>query len=487
MFASMQHQPSFGVSSNEPDMSLISDLLDAIDHDPTAIEPRKLMMQQYKDVGWLDAAKEAARELCKIDPNDNDALACLSILDPIVTNPGPYVQPSATPYKPVVPPRISDPESGRASLVQGCNSLRDRAKKLQDELRNLQNLQDQQGNTNYFDKHILEVAAIVDGQFSTIARGKLPTSGKTPCNGGQPNSDGKSSGDGQPGSVRSTANAMGAKPNEALEIAISDLMDMVRWLQSKKRSSSSNIRRATASTLPGAWPETNSSSADDMRDTVVKRVQALEAALPSKLRFHAASALMHVEHEVLARTYVNHETMVSCEPISDIPRDHFWVSEDGYAWDMEELAQAITSKSGVMRNPLSMQMFTPHDVRSIVKHPLGKGLAALQMDQSKLSKGVRPKTVDRLENLGKVLLQDQSTDQIPSRHAVDEFLTYVATLPDAEQDAIERLRVPANDSHTGQGFDTTIGEAVQDAQANRVCSHKTGDFLSQAARYLRTQ
>lgn len=84
-----------------------------------------------------------------------------------------------------------------------------------------------------------------------------------------------------------------------------------------------------------------------------------------------------------------------------------------------------------------------------------------------------------------VLLADMSLDQMESRHVVDGFLGYVATLPESEQQALDRLRVPAKDSHTGQAFDTSIGEAVRDAKANRVCIHKTGDFLQQAARYLK--
>lgn len=152
---------------------------------------------------------------------------------------------------------------------------------------------------------------------------------------------------------------------------------------------------------------------------------------------------------------------------------------------VEELAQAITSNSGVMRNPLSKHMFTVNDIKLIVQHPLGKGLAALQIEQSKLSQGVRPKTIDQMEQLASILLTDMSTDQMESRHTLDNFLAYVATLPEDEQNALDGLRVPAKDTHTGQGFDTTIGDAVRDTQANRICSHKTGDFLRQAAAHLK--
>lgn len=152
---------------------------------------------------------------------------------------------------------------------------------------------------------------------------------------------------------------------------------------------------------------------------------------------------------------------------------------------MEELAQAIQSNGGVMRNPLSRQMFTTEDIRMILQHPLGKNLAALGVEQGKLSKGVRPKTIEELEKMSVVLLADMSEDQMESRHVLDHFLGYVATLPESEQRALDKLRVPAKDSHTGQAFDTTIGEAVRDAKANVVCIHKIGDFLQQAARHLK--
>ncbi|RYN78045.1 hypothetical protein AA0117_g4582 [Alternaria alternata] len=102
-----------------------------------------------------------------------------------------------------------------------------------------------------------------------------------------------------------------------------------------------------------------------------------------------------------------------------------------------------------------------------------------------MSKGVRTDTIVRMEKLSAVLLEDQSSDNLPSRKAVDEFLLYIATLPDLEQKAIESLKCPAKDSHTGQYYDFTIGEAVRDAKGNLVCFHKTGDFIKQAAAHLR--
>jgi hypothetical protein len=294
-----------------------------------------------------------------------------------------------------------------------------------------------------FDTHIQNLTDLADGRISSVVRVR------------------------QPGSVSSVVRAMESNPERALDIAIGDLEDMARWLRSSTSQST---------------PLDN----DGVREALVKRVGMLSSALSDGMKKHASAALMHVEHEVLHRTYVCSETMYG-DKVSDIPRARFLVTEDGYPWDMEELAQAIASNSGVMRNPLSRQMFTTKDIRTIVQHPLGKRLGALQIEQSKLSRGVRPKTIEELEKMAAVLLADMSADQMESRHVVDAFMAYVATLPDSEQKALDGLRVPAKDSHTGQAFDTSIGEAVRDAQANRVCFHKTGDLLKQGARYLRSK
>ena len=179
-----------------------------------------------------------------------------------------------------------------------------------------------------------------------------------------------------------------------------------------------------------------------------------------------------MEHEQLERNYTNDETMLG-DAISDIPREAFFASEDNYAWDMDELSQAISANSGIMRNPLSREMFSQHDIKLIVKHPKGSHLAAMAIEQSKLSKGVRPQTIDQMQKMAKVLLDDQSADQLATRKAVDEFHAYLATLPEEEQTALDKLRVPAKDSHTGQAYDATIGDSLRDALGNRQCFHKT--------------
>jgi hypothetical protein len=194
-------------------------------------------------------------------------------------------------------------------------------------------------------------------------------------------------------------------PSEAMSIAIADLEETMEWVRREDPSKANN---------------------DMVRDILVKRMDALQAALPDELKVHCELALMHVEHESFQRNYANSETMLGDE-VKDIPRAVFYVTEDNYAWNMEELVQAITVNKGVMRNPLSREMFTPKDVRGILLHPLATSLAALAVEQHEMSKGVRVETVVRMEALARILLEDQTADTLPSRKAVDEFLVYIAT------------------------------------------------------------
>ena len=50
-----------------------------------------------------------------------------------------------------------------------------------------------------------------------------------------------------------------------------------------------------------------------------------------------------------------------------------------------------------------------------------------------------------------------STDQTTSRTALDDFLTYLTMLAQAEQKVIDALRAPTIDSHRGQSLDCGIG------------------------------
>jgi hypothetical protein len=469
--------------SGDPDMALIGELLEEITRSPPAIGARKLLVEHYMAVGWLEAALDHANELKALAPGDADVTDFLQVLQKKPEPPALEKKPASIHSRPVVEARVWDPKTGqyakagtvkqnkkasisssvnlnddlepaRRDLTQGYQVLRAKARFVIADLLNLQALQRKAGLPQ--SANTKRVQAIAGG-------GTNPTFVTS----------------GPPGSARSVARSIKDSSSEATPLAITDLEGIIIWMRSQ------------------------SSGTDDdaVRDVLVKRVDAVQSALPDDLKVHCELALMHVEHEYLKRNYVNTETMLGDE-VKDIPRAKFYVTEDNYAWDMEELVQAIRVGKGIMRNPLSKEMFTPKDIRGILVHPLGKSMAALAVEQHELSKGVRTATIVEMEKLAHVLLEDQSSDTLPSRKAVDEFLAYIATrkllwalliglakltkaVPVFEQKAIEHLKCPARDSHTGQAYDFTISEAVLDAKGNRVCFHKTGDFIKQAAAHLK--
>lgn len=132
-------------------------------------------------------------------------------------------------------------------------------------------------------------------------------------------------------SVREIARDIIATPGRCQELIVEDFETLVRW---------------AASQNPPLGP-------DAVREKLFKRKTLLEAALPESMQKFSAAALTHIEREHLQKKYVNTETMIGGDKIEDIPQQNFFVSEDNYAWDMDELAQAIAANSGVMRNPLS--------------------------------------------------------------------------------------------------------------------------------------
>lgn len=433
-------------SSTDVDMVLINDLYEEIENRPPAIEARRLLIQHCLTAGWDDAARDAVQALLRLAPTDYEAKAWAIALN--IDETTKITSPLKEQPEDFFPAIHEDTEMAKVELFQGYEKLRLDAKRLRNEVALLRSLasevRDDSSSTTILSKrldtHWQNLNKLSSGRVSTVLRVQ------------------------QLRSTRAVARDMESNPGNAMNIALNDLEDFALWLRSP------------------AQPKTIDD--DGLREALVKRVRIIASTLPEALRPEATTAQMHAEHEIVRRTYVNDETMYG-DAIPDIPRANFLVTDDGYAWDMEELVQAITSAKGVMRNPLSKQMFTTNDIKSIVNHPLGRGLRALQIEQSKLSKGVRPKTIEEMEKMANVLLADMSEDQLVSRNAVDAFLAYVATLPDGEQKALEELRVPAKDSHTGQGFDCSISEAVLDAKGNRVCFHKTGDFLRQAASHLK--
>ena len=466
-------------STPAADLTLISDLLESIERKPMDREAPILLMQHYALCGWHEAAKEEAHRVLGIDRTAKEAHIYLEAQSEfsirrsdearnrkgkakcskrdigskgkrgIATNSqrqsaqAPTWRPSLVPITSIAA-SLQELEAGYVALLESAKLCLSDTKILKDlKTPNLEN-------------QISDLEALAKGQINSVVRPE-PLEG-----------------------VKVVAEAIVADSEDGgqngLNVAVKDLQDLARWC------------RRSGNSAEGSGKDKSRSLAkideDSIRDALVKRAGALKALLPRNLQPLADLAMMHAEHEVLHRKYANDETM-NFDAISDIPRTNFWTSEDGYAWDMEELARAITSSKGVMRNQLSKQMFTTADIRAIIQHPLGKGLQALRVEQSKLKRGVRPQTIDELEKLAKVLQVDMSEDGKVSHVAVESFVSYLETLPSGEKEAIDNLKVPATDSHTGMAFDATIGEAVKDVAGNRVCSHKTGDLLAQAVKYLK--
>ena len=424
--------------------SLVDDLLTTIESDPSSVDARKLLIEQYESLGWEDAAVGEARSVIELFPNSSGATELLNHYGSKVTE-----MPKTNNKVPKIPSKTKAATDGleldALQLRRDYISLQGDASSL---LRELSVLADLAPGIDCADR-LAELTAISEGRIFSAARGRC----------------GKSTSFGKEGAVRSAravAASMKAERKHALNIALADLEAVIERSPSKVKTTQDK---------------------DALRDTLRRRGDAVRSGLPNELAYIMSDALMHIEHERLSRTYKNAETMLG-DPVADIPRLDFWVSEDGYAWDMEELAQAIQANKGAMRNPLTKESFTPDDVAAIIRHPKGACLAALEIEQTQLKRGVRKETITRLRTLSTTLLDDMSENSLPSHTAIDDFLLYIATLPKAEQEAIEKLRVPAVDSHTGLAFDDTVGDAVRDAKGNRICFHKAGDLFGQAGRWL---
>ncbi|KAI9786208.1 MAG: hypothetical protein M1839_007618 [Geoglossum umbratile] len=403
----------------DAETSVLVDLYNTLEQQPLSVPVHEKILEVWQGLGEEDMASGVASALLHIDPTNRAA--------------GRYLQSK----RDVMPERSSNagdsgfkhPEttqedwpSAAKNLKEGYTSLKLEAKLLQEEIEAIRAL----GRSSTINEEtISNLQAISDGRVSTA----VPLV--------------------QVSSVREIARAVMETPRRGQELIVEDFETVVHWATCQD---------------PPLGPE-------EIREKLVKRKTLLEAALPESMQQFSAAALTHIEREHLQKKYVNSETMLG-DKIEDIPKQNFFVSEDDYAWDMEELAQALASNDGVMRNPLSREMFSESDIRKILAHPLGQRLKPLQMAQDQLKKGVRPATIDRVEKLGRIMLADQSVNAAPSRQAMDEFIAYVATLPESEQETINSLKIPGRDGYSGQPFDYTIGESVRDAKANTTCFHK---------------
>jgi hypothetical protein len=61
-------------SNGEPDMTLVSELLEDIQRHPPAVAAKTLLAQHYVSVGWFDAASDYVEEVKREAPDDPEVL-----------------------------------------------------------------------------------------------------------------------------------------------------------------------------------------------------------------------------------------------------------------------------------------------------------------------------------------------------------------------------------------------------------------------------
>jgi hypothetical protein len=249
------------------------------------------------------------------------------------------------------------------------------------------------------------------------------------------------------------------QPERALDILVADLVTSVHWLRSQ--------------------PPHIASGNDFVRDAITKRIHVFNAVLSDALQKLTPIALMHLEHEELGKAYANKQTMLRL-PIANIPRESFWVTEDGFAWKMDELAQALIANGGEMRNPINHRMFSDRDVQAIHSHPLTKNLDMSQRKQPDIrisALSSMEETIDKLDELANTMVSDISADRLPSRKGLEEFLVYLLRLPKSEQNSIDELQLP--------GVKFTLAQLLEAALARRFSLFRTAELIEKAAESLR--
>lgn len=319
------HDDSEDILYPEPDLALISDLLETIERSPPALEAHVLLMQLYLKYGWHDATEEEARQVLGIDDSVTEAQTILGEPCKVSLRGGARARngraraklastgmkskgkgkeatkaPQQRAQTPIWQPslvKIASPAVSLQELEDGYVALLENAGLLLDEMKLLRDL-----NAPHCEDQMSDLAAMAKGQVSSVLRIKPLQS------------------------VKVVAEAIIADSKDGgqngLDTAVTDLEGLARRL----RKSNGNAEG------PGSDMSrpTDNSDQDGIREVLVKRSKALKALLPPSLQPLADSAMMHAEHEFLHRKYINDETMCF-DAISGIPRANFWTSEDGYA------------------------------------------------------------------------------------------------------------------------------------------------------------
>lgn len=414
----------------------------------TVTHSRELLRERSSELGWPGGSPTLRYAL------SNEALSCLGVEPnniargfPTISGiPAPTATRAATSIDARATPAFNNHQSlpldagidwdeTERVLSVGYGELRLRARNLLRETRLVPDLHVQQGSATLAKNHKKVLEALADGRISSVVS-VVPQR-----------------------SARITAGAMEDQPERALDILVADLVASVHWL----RSQSPHI----------------ASSNSFVRDAIAKRIHVFNAVLPDDLQKLTPIALMHLEHEELGKAYANRESMLRL-PIADIPRESFWVTEDGFAWEMDELAQALIANGGEMRNPINHRMFSNRDVQAIHSHPMTKNLDMSQRKQpdvriSALSS--MEQTIDKLDELANTMVSDISADRLPSRKGLEEFLVYLLRLPKSEQNSIDELQLP--------GVKFTLAQLIEAALAGRFSLFRTGDLIEKAAESLR--
>lgn len=384
------------------------ELYEEIERNPPAIIARKLLVEQFIAANWTDSVRASVEELYKLNGNDQQIINWHSTFcDNIeVTNTSEIINTDdnedalgqniaqtkiiglGCSVKPALLPQDKDELAvEQANLISSYQAFRSQARLLLKNMRLVQSLKIHDDLNQMDQCRYNEVEALANGRIKSVLQNtetvsSLPTKATY-----------------TPPSARAIATKMKADPADAFKIVMDDLEAMIPWLKT-------------------IWQGSTMSNEDVLRDLILKRVRMMQSALPAVLQLHAQTAFMHLEHEQLKRIYMNADTMYG-DTVAEISRERFLATEDNYAWDMEELAAAIQANKGIMRNPLSKFMFTAADIKSILQHPLGCELAALEVAQSQMRKGVRLETIKRMREMAKILLVDMDDAAKNSRNAVE--------------------------------------------------------------------
>ncbi|KAH8676464.1 hypothetical protein BGZ60DRAFT_556046 [Tricladium varicosporioides] len=320
-------------------------------------------------------------------------------------------------------------------LGGGYEKLRARARNLLHRTNLVPDLHMQQSGTTLPKNHKEVLEALADGRVSS-AVSVVPSK-----------------------SARHTARVMEDQPERALDILMADLVTLVGWLRTQA-------------------PQVASSD-KFVRDAVTKRIYVFNAVLPDELQKLTPTALMHLEHEEFGKSYVNKQTMLKL-PIAQIPRENFWETEDGFAWKMDELEQALIANNGEMRNPINHRMFSNRDVQAISSHPMTKRLNVSHQtrpDMRTPSSGSMEETINKLEKLANTMILDISPDRLPTWKGLEELLAYLSRLQKPELNATAELQIP--------GTEYTLVQLVEAALAHKFSLFRTGDLIEEAAEILR--